>query len=133
MISVLDTNIILRFFTADKDIKYKNLRSFFNSIETGEINVVLKLIVLFQVIFVLKSFYKVPKEKIADGLTALINYKGIKIKEKKIVIRSLELWRKKNLEIVDCYLIACIEGDKQNVLYSYDRDFDKFSINRVEP
>lgn len=133
MISLLDTNIILRFLTADKNIKYQNLHSFFNSIETGKIHVELKLIVLFQVMFVLKSFYKVPKEKIADGLSTLISYKGLRIKEKKIVLRSLDLWRTKSLEIVDCYLISCIERDKQNILYSYDRDFDKFNINRIEP
>ena len=63
----------------------------------------------------------------------LIEYKGIAIKEKKIVRRTLELWRENNLEIVDCYLIACLEGDTQNLLYSYDRDFDKFNIARKEP
>lgn len=133
MISLIDTNTILRFLTADKNIKYQNLYSFFNSIERGEIHVELKLIVLFQVIFVLKSFYKVPKEEISDGLSNLMRYKGIRIKEKKIVLRALDLWRTKHLEIVDCYLISCIEGDKQNILYSYDHDFDKFNINRIEP
>ncbi len=33
MISLLDTNVIIRFLTADNDPKYKNPRSFFNSIE----------------------------------------------------------------------------------------------------
>lgn len=133
MISLIDTNIILRFLTADGNSKYQNLHSFFSSIERGEINVELKLIVLFQVIFVLKSFYKIPKENIIDGLSKLLRYKGISIKDKKIVQRALDLWREKNLEIVDCYIISCIEGDKQNILYSYDRDFDKFSVNRIEP
>ncbi len=89
--------------------------------------------VLFQVVFVLKSFYKVPREKIAEGLLTLLKYKGIAIKEKKIVRRTLELYYKKNIEIVDCYLVACLEGDKQNILYSYDRDFDKFNIKRIMP
>jgi predicted nucleic-acid-binding protein len=133
MISLIDTNVIIRFLTADENSTNKNLHSFFNSIENGEMRVELKLIVLFQVVFVLKSFYKVPKEDIAEGLLTLLRYKGIIIKEKKIVLRSLELWRKKNIEIVACYLIACLKGDSQNLLYSYDRDFDKFNINRIEP
>ena len=133
MISLIDTNVILRFLTADKSNKYQNLYSFFKSIERGEINVELKLIVLFQVIFVLKSFYQIPKEKIVDGLLKLLRYKGIRIKEKKIVLRTLDLLKTTNLEIVDCYLISCMEGDKQNILYSYDNDFDKFNINRIEP
>jgi len=62
-----------------------------------------------------------------------IGYRGITIKNKKLIRRMMELWRDNKLEIVDCYLIACLEGDKQNILYSYDHDFDKFNINRKEP
>ena len=133
MIALLDTNVIVRFLMGDEDVKYQNLNFFFDSLEKGEKQIELKLIVLFQVIFVLKSFYKVPKEKIVHGLLMLLKYKGISIKEKKAVCRALELWSEKNVEIVDCYLIACLENDSQNLLYSYDRDFDKSVINRIEP
>ena len=133
VIALLDTNILIRFLTLDKSEKYKNLYTFFESLERGKMRVELKLIVLFQVIFVLKSFYRVPKEHIVGGIIDLLKCKGITIKEKKIIQRALELWRKKNVEIVDCYLIACLERDAQNLLYSYDRDFDKFKINRKEP
>jgi predicted nucleic-acid-binding protein len=132
MISLLDTNVLIRFLTADENPKYKTLYSFFQSLEQGQMRVELKLIVLFQVIFVLKSFYRVPKEQIVDGLKNILKFRGIHIKEKKVVLRTLELWLNNNVEIVDCYLIACLEGDTQNLLYSYDREFDKFEINRKE-
>ena len=133
MIALLDTNFLIRFLTVNKSQKYKKLYAFFETLERGETQVELKLIVLFQVIFVLKSYYKVPKEAIATEMLELLIYKGITIREKNIVKRTLELWREKNVEIVDCYLIACLETDSQNLLYSYDRDFDKFKINRKEP
>ena len=133
MIVLLDTNVIVRFLTGNEEVKYQNLLFFFDSLEKGERHVELKLIVLFQVIFVLKSFYKIPKEKIVHGLLMLLKYKGIAIKEKKTVCRALELWSDKNVEIVDCYLIACLENDSQNLLYSYDHDFDQFGIKRIEP
>ena len=133
MISLLDTNVLIRFLTADEIPKYKTLYAFFQSLEQGQMRVELKLIILFQVIFVLKGFYKVPKKQIVDGMKNILNFRGIHIKEKKVVLRTLELWLNYNVEIVDCYLIACLEGDTQNLLYSYDRDFDKFKINRKEP
>ncbi|CAB1081914.1 hypothetical protein D1AOALGA4SA_9555 [Olavius algarvensis Delta 1 endosymbiont] len=37
------------------------------------------------------------------------------------------------MEIVDCYLVACLEKDTQNILYSYERDFDRFKVNRKKP
>ena len=133
MISLLDTNVLIRFLTADESPKYKNLYSFFQSLEQGQMRIELKLIVLFQVIFVLKGFYRVPKKQIVDGMKNILKFRGIHIKEKKVVLRTLELWLNNNVEIVDCYLIACLEVDTQNLLYSYDRDFDKFKINRKEP
>lgn len=133
MIDLLDTNVIVRFFTAEENEKYKSLYPFFESLEKGRKRVELKLIILFQTIFVLKSFYQVPKEKIASGILDLLKYKGIFIKEKKTAQRTLELWRDCNTEVVDCYLAACLEKDDQITLYSYDRGFDRFNIKRIEP
>ena len=83
MISLIDTNVLIRFLANDRSSKYKTLYSFFNSLEKGSLKVELKLIVLFQTAFVLKSYYKVPKENISTSLIALLTFKGIQIKEKK--------------------------------------------------
>ena len=55
-----------------------------------------------------KSLLSLPIEEIATGMLGILEYKGI-------VVR------------------ACLEKDKQNILYSYDRDFDTFKIDRKEP
>ena len=133
MTALLDTNVLIRFLTSDKTEKFRGVYALFESLEQGDLRVELKLIVLFQVVFVLKSFYFVPIEDIASGMLGILEYKGIIVKEKKIIRRTIELWRDSKLDIVDCYLVACLEGDRQNILYSYDRDFDKFKINRKEP
>jgi len=131
--ALLDTNVLIRFFTSDNTQKFRGVYALFESLEHGDLRIELKLIVLFQVVFVLKSFYSVPREDIATGMLRILKYKGIIVKEKRIVRRTMELWHDSKLDIVDCYLIACLEGDRQNILYSYDRDFDKFGINRKEP
>ena len=133
MMALLDTNVLIRFFTSDNTQKFRGVYTLFESLEHGDLRVELKLIVLFQVVFVLKSFYYVHRKDIAIGMLGILGYKGIIVKEKRIVRRTVELWHDSKLDIVDCYLIACLEGDRQNILYSYDRDFDKFGINRKEP
>ncbi|MEW5948508.1 MAG: PIN domain-containing protein [Thermodesulfobacteriota bacterium] len=133
MTVLLDTNILIRFLTSDKTQKFQGVYALFESLEQGDLQVELKLIVLFQVVFVLKSFYSVPRKEIATGMLRILEYKGLIVKKRRIVRRMLELWHDSKLDIVDCYLIACLEGDRQNILYSYDRGFDKFEINRKEP
>ena len=134
MISLIDTNVIVRFLTASKEKKYGGLYNFFSAMERGEIRTELKLIVLFQVLFVLKSVYRVPGKEIAESLLALLEYKGINISKKKQVRRTLELWRdNSNMDIVDAYLVANLERDTEHILHSYDRGFDRFKIRRKEP
>ena len=133
MISLLDTNVIVRFLTGNTDEKFKGVYDFFQDIEQGKISVELKLIVLFQTIFVLKSYYKVPKGKIVKAMKGLLKLKGLKIIEKKTVVNMMDIWESNRIEIVDAYLIACLEKNSQNILYSYDKDFDKFKIKRNEP
>lgn len=133
MMALLDTNVVIRFLTSDKTQKFRGVYTLFQSLEQGDLRVELKLIVLFQVVFVLRSYYSVPREDIATGMLGILEYKGIIVKEKKIVRQTIELWHDSKLDVVDCYLIACLQGDRQNILYSYDRDFDKFKINRKEP
>ena len=133
MISLLDTNVIVRFLTENHDEKFKGVYHFFQDIEQGKITVELKLIVLFQTIFVLKSFYKVPKIQIVKAMKGLLKFKGLKITDKKIVASMMDIWDSNSIEIVDAYLIACLEKNSQNILYSYDKDFDKFKIKRHEP
>lgn len=133
MTVLLDTNVLIRFLTSDKTQKFQGVYALFESLEQGDLQVELKLIVLFQVVFVLKSFYSVPREEIATGMLRILEYKGLIVKKRRIVRRMLELWHDSKLDIVDCYLIAYLEGDRQNILYSYDRGFDKFEINRKEP
>ena len=133
MTALIDTNVLVRFLIGEQGTKYIGLSDFFESLENGSIRVELKLIVLFQTIFVLNSYYSVPKDKIADSILDLVSFRGIRIRDKKTVQQAIVTWKETNLEIVDCYLIACLKNDAQHLLYSYDQDFDKFGICRKEP
>jgi predicted nucleic-acid-binding protein len=67
MMALLDTNVLIRFLTSYETQKFRGVYTLFESLEQGDLRVELKLIVLFQVVFVLKSFYSVPREEIATG------------------------------------------------------------------
>jgi len=77
MTALLDTNVLIRFLTSDKTKKFRGVYSFFESLEHGDLRIELTLIVLFQVVFVLKSFYSVPRKDITAGMMGILEYKGI--------------------------------------------------------
>ncbi|MGB9498976.1 MAG: hypothetical protein ACKVE4_04330 [Dissulfuribacterales bacterium] len=95
---LLDTNVLVRFLTLDNAKKYKNLYEFFESLESGAMRLELKLIVLLQTIFVLKSVYHVPRKQIASSIMDLLKYKGIVVKEKKSFYGHWRCGAKKTLK-----------------------------------
>lgn len=129
----IDTNVILRFLLADKAKKYKGVYELFCRLEDGTEKVECKTLVLFQVVFVLKSFYKIEKEKIAEMMLALLDFKGFHVEKKAVLQQTLELWKNVNKEIIDCYILSCMEEKEEKEIYSYDKDFDGFGITRIEP
>jgi predicted nucleic-acid-binding protein len=129
----IDTNVIVRFLTADESPKYKGVYNLFKKLESNQERVEIKPLVFFQTFFVLKSFYKVEKEKIAYLMSSILGLSGVFMEKKAVYRRTLEIYEKENLEVVDCYLLACVENDSNAILYSYDKNFDRYGIRCIEP
>jgi len=129
----IDTNVIVRFLTADDNPKFKGVYQLFKRLESNQERVEIKPLVFFQTIFVLKSFYKVEKEKIAYLMGLILELPGIFMEKKAVYRRTIEIFGKENLDVVDCYLLACAENDQDAILYSYDKNFDRYGIRRIEP
>jgi predicted nucleic-acid-binding protein len=100
-----DTNFILRYLLADNADMFAKTKEIFDKAKIGEISLIIEQTVFTEVVFVLSSFYKVPREKIALILSELLTYKGIKC-EKEILIAALDCYTKHNIHIVDSILMA---------------------------
>ena len=57
--------------------------------------------VLTEVVFVLASYYKVPRPEIAHTLSELLTYKGISRENKQALLLALKIYHHHNLHIVD--------------------------------
>src|SRR5688572_27484273 len=101
-----DTNFILRYLVADCEESLIKTKKIFQQIQTGGVSLVLEQTVFTEVIFVLSSFYKVPREKISQILSELLTYKGIICEDKESLLLALDIYHKNNLHIVDSILAA---------------------------
>lgn len=120
MTYICDTNFILRYLLADNPAMYDKAKEIFNEINTGESTIILEQTVFTEVIFVLSSFYKVPKAKIIQILSELLAYKGVKSSEKEALSLALAYYNKFHLHIVDCLLLAKAKITGQSIL-TFDR------------
>jgi uncharacterized protein len=132
----LDSNIILRYLTRDDPGKAENCYLLFQKAKTGEIKLITSEAIITEVVYVLSSenLYKLSRNEIQLLLTPIITLKGLKLSQKKLYLRALEVYALKNIDFEDALSFAYMENRKVKEIYSYDRDFDKLDgINRIEP
>ncbi len=89
--------------------------------------------ILAEVVWVLESYYKLPREKIAEKLDLIINTPNLAIADSGAFSQAVELYSSSNLDLADCFA-ASLAIEEGSILISYDRDFDKLDgIVRKEP
>ncbi len=125
----IDTNIILRFFTEEKPSK--KLIDFFERLQKGEERVKCLDMVFFQVIFVLKSYYKAEKCEIVKGMKELLYFKGLRVRDRQTLERTLELWETHPDDIIDCYIVANMEKEDEREIYSFDKKISRLGVKPI--
>jgi predicted nucleic acid-binding protein len=122
---ICDTNFILRYLLGDNPAMLAKTKEIFEQAKSGQITLIIEQTVFTEVIFVLSSFYKVPKDKITQILAELLAYKGIS-GEKKVLSLALDYHCKHKLHIVDCLLIAKAKLTQTPIL-TFDQKLDELT------
>ncbi|BBJ27815.1 PIN domain-containing protein [Athalassotoga saccharophila] len=130
----IDTNVFLRYFTADDPEKSKNSLELLKKIENGEEMVTTSSLVIFETIFTLEHSYKVPRSDILQLLEPILNLKGLSLENKSTFIKALKIYSGGTFSFADAFNVAVMKKMNIKEIYSYDRDFDKIDeIKRIEP
>jgi len=101
----------------DDEKFYKEAASLFNEVFLGKKRILMLHSVLAEVVYVLKKFYKIGNEEIKEVLTEFLKMKGIKIHDKDVIFKALQIFENKNLDFMDCILCAYSED---HVIISFD-------------
>lgn len=132
----LDANVILRYLTRDDPKKAENCYELFQKVKRGEIELTTCEAVIAEVIYVLSSqiLYNLPRDEIYSLLLPIINLNGLKLPQKHLYIRALDIYASQNIDFEDALIFAHMEKHQIKEIYSYDRDFDKLEeLRRLEP
>jgi predicted nucleic acid-binding protein len=124
-ITVLDTNVILRYLLNDHPQHFELAKSFMANVITGDIIVYIPDSVFAECVYVLSKVYKVPKIKVCEVLTELLSYQGISKINRDILLGSLRLFSEYNVDIVDTIVYATAKHQQWDI-FSFDQDMKKF-------
>jgi len=130
----LDTNIFLRYLTKDDEEKAYKVLDLLKKIEKGEKKAITSPLVIFELIFTLQKYYKLPKEEIKNLVLPLINLRGLKLPYKAVFEKTLEVFPNTNVSFADLFNYFFMLEHEVKEIYSYDEDFDELpEVKRLVP
>ena len=116
---LIDANVILRYLLNDVEEMAKKSAEIINA---GAFTLPE---VIAEVIYVLKSVYKVERGEIAAAILQIFN--EIEVANKKILIEAVKIFAESSLDFVDCILIAYNKVENVEIF-----TFDKKLYNRLK-
>ncbi len=124
MISLLDTNVIIRFLIGDHKEHLQKSIEIFSNIEKGKIQIEIVEGVLMEAYFVLTKFYNLPKSEVIDDLKRIIAMRGVINSDKSILFETLNIIENKNIDFVDALICAKVKLQGYGKI-SFDSDLKK--------
>lgn len=121
----VDTNILIRIGEGKEEyIKWLQAK------EEKDEKMMVASIVMAEVIWVLKSFYKKNREEINQFVDSIVATRCLQLRSKHDIKKALELYKRSGIKFADCLIASYMKtGD---IIYSDDLDFEKLGVKRRE-
>ena len=122
----VDTNYFLRFFLADSEEQFREVKSLFNQAAEGRVKLFTSIIVYFEIYWVLSSFYKQNKASITTTLEQILEMEFISLEEQEVLEVALKIFAGSNLSLEDCYNLAFAKSRSAKVFKTFDKKLSKY-------
>ncbi len=130
----IDTNIFIRVFIVENMKMYQDSSGFLHLIDQGKIKCYVSDLVLSEIVWILMSFYKLSKSQTVERLKSIIDLRGVSILNNSDMPEAISLFKNNKVKFIDAIIATNkIFKEKNAIIVSYDKDFDKLGIKRMEP
>ena len=105
-----------------------------SAVKQGAVVAYTSSLVLSEINWTLASFYRFGKADVIRSLGGIVELANLRLLDDTDPPFALDLFRRHNVKWVDC-LIASSPGIRSGeaAVVSYDRDFDRLGVHRLEP
>lgn len=130
MSAFVDTNILVRHLTGEPAEMAARATAFL-AVET---DLLLTDLVAAETVYVLESFYQVPRQQTAEAIRSLLAFGAVVSVDSALLLRAVEVYETHRLDFAEAYLVACAESTGVNKVASFDTSIDRVgTVERVEP
>ena len=130
MTALLDTNVLVRHLTGDPPDLAARATTYLSTAEA----LILPDLILAEVVYVLESFYEVPRDRVVELARSIITFGSIQTMDPGVLLRAVEIYEVHRIDFSDAYLVALAETVGVDDIASFDRTTDRVpTVNRIEP
>lgn len=126
---LLDTNVIIRHLTGDPPAMARRATRLLSTAPS----LLLVDVVVAECVYVLESFYEVPRPRVAELMRAALAMPTVTA-DAELLLRALEIYEIERLDFADAYVVASAELSGIGAVASFDKGIDRVdSVERVAP
>jgi predicted nucleic acid-binding protein len=126
----VDTNILVRHLTGDPPAMAARATAYLR--DASEL--LLADLIAAETVYVLASFYEVPRDIVAEAMRSLLAFRSIVCVDPALLLRAVEVYETDGLDFAEAYLVACAESTDVRVIASFDKTIDRVTtVERLEP
>jgi len=121
----VDTNYFLRFLLKEKNQQQQKTIELFKKASFGKVKLFTSTIVIFEIYWVLFSFYKKNKKEIKSVLLDIFKMDFIQIAEKGILETAIRRIEEFNYDLEDAYNFVYATKNKAEEFLTFDKTLSK--------
>jgi uncharacterized protein len=119
----IDTNIFIRFFVQDDQVKFDEVVTFLEKVEKGKLRPYISSVVIGEVFYILHKLYKFPFTDVLMALDKMLSIRNMTLIEETNTKEAINLLKKSHIKLSDCLIASQLpDGVK---LVTYDKEFSK--------
>lgn len=129
----IDANVILRYVAKDDPVHFEKARTLFLAMDRGDCVIECDPVTLAEVVWVLKSFYKIANLDVAEGLFPIVQSPWFRLPNKERYLNALTLLASSVSSYGDACCCAAALETCDGRLFSFDRALSGVTgIERME-
>jgi len=130
MTSFVDTNVLVRHLTGDPPAMARQATAFLAAAS----ELFLTDVIVAETLYVLESFYELPRPQVAELMRAVLAFPPIKVVDELLLLRALEVYEVNRLDFAEAYLVGCAEVSGVGAVASFDESLSRMpTIRHVIP
>jgi predicted nucleic-acid-binding protein len=128
MIRGLDTNVVIRYVTADDAAQFRRADAVFAAAAASGDKLFINAIVMCELVWVLRSAYRESRERIVPVIEALLETPEVVIEDADLARRALVDWQGGEGDFTDCFIARRNERFGCATTLSFDKGLAKSAL-----